>query len=81
MSDLADPVVSGTLIENVLAEVLLFYGRLPGASHRADEDLLAIRSGQPYGSMNHVFRLRLRPDGLEDRVAATIAGFAPNRSR
>ena len=66
------------LIEDVLAEALLFYGRLPGASHRADEDLLAIRSGRPYGSMNHVFRLRLRPDGLEDRVASAISTFAPD---
>lgn len=78
MSDLADPMAAGALIENVLAEALLFYGRLPGASHRADEDLLSIRSGQPYGSMNHVFRLRLRPDGLEDRVASTVAAFAPD---
>jgi ribosomal protein S18 acetylase RimI-like enzyme len=66
------------LVEDVLAEVLALYGHIPGASHQADEDLLWIRSGQPYGSMNHVFRLRMRPDAFADRVASVIGNFAPD---
>lgn len=66
------------LIEDVLAQALLSYSHLPGARHRADEDLLWIRSGQPYGSMNHVVRLRMRPDGFEERATALISTFAPD---
>jgi ribosomal protein S18 acetylase RimI-like enzyme len=66
------------LVEDVLAEVLLFYAGIPGGSHHADEDLLWIRSGQPYGSMNHVVRLRMRPDAFADRVAKVTAAFSPD---
>ena len=64
----------------MLAEALLFYGNLPGATHRADEDLLWIRSGQPYASTNHAFRLRLRQSarGIEDRIASLLSTFAPD---
>ncbi len=76
--DLGDAAACDALIEAVLAEALLTYATLPGATHRQDADLLWIRGARPFASMNHVLRLALRPDGLEDRVLAVLGIFAPD---
>ena len=71
----ADP---DALVESVLASALLSYAQLPGAAHGADADLVWIRGSQPYASMNHVLRLRMRTDGFRERVLAMLEAFAPH---
>jgi ribosomal protein S18 acetylase RimI-like enzyme len=76
--DLADRAACDALIESILASVLLSYGQIPGAAHREDADLLWIRGGRPFASVNHVLRLRMRPDGFEERVVAVLETFEPD---
>ena len=80
LPDLADAAAVDALIEDVLAAALLSYADMPGATHRQDADLLWIRSGQPYGSMNHVLRLRMRRSvgSFADRATELISTFAPD---
>ena len=76
--DLADRAACDALIESILASVLLSYAQIPGAAHQQDADLLWIRGGRPFASVNHVLRLRMRPDGFEDRVLAVLEAFEPD---
>ena len=73
-----DPASPDALVESVLASALLSYAHLPGAAHGEDADLVWIRSSQPYASMNHVLRLRMRSDGFEERVRAMLEAFEPD---
>jgi GNAT superfamily N-acetyltransferase len=69
------PAALAAAIEESHAEFNMHLGRTPRVTMQDRPEMLMVLTSIPHPVFNGVFRARLEPDGLAERIAATLAPF------